>query len=58
MNFEGAEAVHVASKAMVQLVIDLHYLAGRVQDEVVAAHIRHTADSLSDLERELHGLVS
>ena len=37
-------------------VIDLHYLAGRVIDPATAAHIRAVADALNDLAFELRSL--
>ena len=47
------EALREAARAVAQLVIELHCLAGAVRDEVAAQRIRKVADALSDIERGL-----
>jgi hypothetical protein len=43
-------------REIMDTVIDLHYLAGRVIDPATAAHIRAVADALNGLAFELRSL--
>ena len=55
-----ADILRRAESLVMDVVLDLHHLAGHAEDVtavVVAAHVRAAADRLHDLAMELRGLA-
>ena len=55
-----ADILRKAEGLVMDVVLDLHHLAGHADDQtaaVVAAHVRRAADRLHDLAMELRSLA-
>jgi len=52
------DELRLAEKTLVELSIQLHWLASTVRDETLAHRLRVVADGLSDEALELRGLWS